>query len=62
MPFGCGPGEEAHKYYKGEGGGFPQVWAVMSFVNPGLLVVHLSTKSASTMHLPTCWLVLCRSA
>jgi hypothetical protein len=40
-----------HKvYYKGEGGGFPQVWAVVSFVNPSLLVARLSTKSASTMH------------
>ncbi len=37
-------------YYKGEGGGFPQVWAVVSLVNPSLFVVHLSTKSAPTMH------------
>ncbi len=28
-----------HKvYYKGEGGGSPQVWAVMNLVNPSLLV------------------------
>jgi hypothetical protein len=31
-----------HKvYYKGEGGGFPQVWAVMSLVNACLLVARL---------------------
>jgi hypothetical protein len=32
-------------YYKGEGGGFPQVQAVVSFMSPSLLVVHLSPKS-----------------
>jgi hypothetical protein len=37
-------------YYKGEGGGFPQVRAVVSLVNPSLHVVCLSTKSAPTMH------------
>jgi hypothetical protein len=37
-------------YYKGEGGGFPQVHAVVSLVSPSLLVVHPSTKSAQTMH------------
>jgi hypothetical protein len=38
---------ERHKiYYKGEGGGFPQVWAVVSLVSPSLPVAHLSTKSA----------------
>jgi hypothetical protein len=42
---------ERHKvYYKGEGGGFPQVRAVMNLMSPSLLVVHPSTKSASTMH------------
>jgi hypothetical protein len=42
---------ERHKvYYKGEGGVFPQVWAMVSFVNPSLPVVRLSTKSAPTMH------------
>jgi hypothetical protein len=40
-----------HKeYYKGEGGGFPQIWAVMSFVNPYLPMAHSCTKSAPTMH------------
>jgi hypothetical protein len=42
---------ERHRvYYKGEGGGFPQVWAVVSLVNPSLPTVRLSTKSVATMH------------
>ncbi len=41
---------ERHKvYYKGDGGGFPQVWAVVSLVSPSLPVVRLNTKSAQTM-------------
>jgi len=32
------------KYYMGEGGGFPQVLVVVSFVSPKLLVACLSTK------------------
>jgi len=41
---------EKHKvYYKGEGGGFPQVRAMVNLVNPSLPVACLSTKSA-TMH------------
>jgi hypothetical protein len=40
---------ERHKvYYKGEGGGFPQVRAMVSLVSPSLLVTHPSTKSAPT--------------
>jgi hypothetical protein len=42
---------ERHRlYYKGEGGGFPQVWAVVSIVSPSFPMVCLSTKSAPTMH------------
>ncbi len=42
---------ERHKlYYKGEGDGFPQVWAVMSLLNPNLLVTCYSTKNVPTMH------------
>ncbi len=42
---------EKHKiYYKGEGGGFPQVRDVVSFVSPSLLVAHPNTKSVLTMH------------
>jgi hypothetical protein len=37
-------------YYKGEGGGFPQVRAVVSLVSPSLLVARPNTKSAQTMH------------
>jgi hypothetical protein len=37
-------------YYKGEGGGFSQVWAVVSFVSPNSPVVRPNTKSATTMH------------
>jgi hypothetical protein len=44
------PVERHKKYYKGESGGFPQVQAVVSLVNPKLSVVHLSTKSVQTMH------------
>jgi len=38
------------EYYKGEGGGFPQVQAVVSLVSLCLLVVRLCTKSAPIMH------------
>jgi hypothetical protein len=44
------PVESCRIYYKGEGGGFPQVQAMVSFVSPKLPVVHPSTKSAQTMH------------
>jgi len=37
-------------YYKGEGGGFPQVRAMVSLVSPSLPMVYFSTKSAPTMH------------
>jgi hypothetical protein len=41
----------SHKvYYKGEGCGFPQFWAVVNLVSSNLLVVFPSIKSASTMH------------
>ncbi len=35
------------KYYKGEGGGFPQVWGMMSFLNPCM-------PTASSMHQKCC--------
>ncbi len=53
MSFGCGPRGEAWVYYKGEGGGFPQVRAMMnlvSLVSSSLPVACPSTKSAQTMH------------
>jgi hypothetical protein len=37
-------------YYKGEGGGFPQVQAVVSLISPSLLMVHFSTKNVQTMY------------
>ncbi len=37
-------------YYKGEGGGFPQVRVMVSLVNPSLLVACPSNKRAPTMH------------
>jgi hypothetical protein len=37
-------------YYKGEGGGFPQVRAVVIIMSPFLLVTRLSTKNTQTMH------------
>jgi hypothetical protein len=37
-------------YYKGEGGGFPQVQSMVSFVSLSLFVARPSTKNASTMH------------
>jgi hypothetical protein len=42
---------ERHKvYYKGEGGGLPQVRAVVNVMSPSLPMAHPSTKSAQTMH------------
>jgi hypothetical protein len=59
FPFGS-PGTKNHLnvglverhviYYKGEGGGFPQVGAVVSLVNPSLPLACPSTKSAQIMH------------
>jgi hypothetical protein len=49
---------ERHKlYYKGEGGGFPQVRAVVNFMSPKLPVARPNTKSAQTMHYLKCYLV-----
>jgi hypothetical protein len=42
---------ERHKvYYKGEGGGFPEVRAVVNLMSLNLPVARPSTKSAPTMH------------
>ncbi len=42
---------ERHKvYYKGEGGGFPQVRTMMSLMSSSLPVVHLNTKNALALH------------
>jgi hypothetical protein len=47
---GAGPVARHIVYYKGEGGGFPQVWAVVSLVSLSLFMVRPNTKSAPTMH------------
>jgi len=40
-----------HKaYYNGEGGGFPQVWAVVSLLSSNLPMARPCTKNVSTMH------------
>jgi hypothetical protein len=44
------PMESCKEYYKGEGGDFPQVQAVVNLVSPRLPVVRPSTKSAQIMH------------
>jgi hypothetical protein len=59
FPFGS-PGTKCHldvtpmerhkEYYKGEGGGFPQVWAMVSLMSSSLPMVRPSTKSAQIMH------------
>jgi hypothetical protein len=36
--------------YKGEGGGFPQVWAMVSFLSSSLPTIRPNTKNAQTMH------------
>jgi hypothetical protein len=42
---------ERHRiYYKVEGGGFPQVRAMVSLVSSSLPMFHCSTKSVQTMH------------
>jgi len=59
LPFGS-PGTKCHSdvglverhivYYKGEGGGFPQVQAMVSLMSPSFPMVRPNTKSAPTMH------------
>jgi hypothetical protein len=44
------PMERHIEYYKGEGGGFPQVRAVVSLVSLKLPVARLNTKNVQTMH------------
>jgi hypothetical protein len=44
------PMERHREYYKGEGGGFPQIQTVVSLVSPSLRVACFSTKNAQTMH------------
>jgi len=41
---GAGPVARHKVYYKGEGGGFPQVWAMVNLVSSCLPMVHPCTK------------------
>jgi hypothetical protein len=47
---GVGPVAKHKVYYKGEGGGFPQVRAMVSLVSLNLLVAHPCTKNVPTVH------------
>jgi hypothetical protein len=47
---GAGPVARHREYYKGEGGGFPQVRDVVSLVSPCLPVVRSCIKSVTIMH------------
>ncbi len=53
----CSSPIDKFEEYTTGGGGFPQVWVVVSLVSLHLPVVHLCIKSAPTMHKPTCCLV-----
>jgi hypothetical protein len=48
--FGASPMAKHKIYYKGEGGGFPQVRAMVNLVSLSLSMAHLNTKSAPAMH------------
>jgi hypothetical protein len=54
---GAGPRVGHKEYYNGEGGGFPQVRVVVSLVSMCMPMARPCTKSATTMHQPTCCLV-----
>jgi hypothetical protein len=47
---GVAPMVSHKEYYKGEGGGFPQVQAMVSLMSPCVHMVHLCTKNASITH------------
>jgi hypothetical protein len=50
MTFGAGPMATHKECYKGEGGGFPQVWAVVNLVTLCLHVARLCTKHAPSLY------------
>jgi hypothetical protein len=54
---GAGPVAKRREYYKVEGGGFPQVQAMVSILSPCLHVTRPCTKNAPTTHWPTCCFV-----
>ncbi len=51
----AGAVERRREYYMGEGGGFPQVRAVVSFASPELPVACPSTKGAPESDLTNLW-------
>ncbi len=54
---GVGPMAKHRVYYKGEGGGFPQVGVVGSLMSSCLPMAHPNTKSIQIMHYITCYLI-----
>jgi hypothetical protein len=46
----AGPVASHRVYYKGESGGFPQIWAMVNLVNSSLFVAQPKIKSALAMH------------
>jgi hypothetical protein len=58
--FSVGPVAKQKKYYKGEGGGFPQVRVMVSLVNPCLPMAHLCTKKCIDYALTNLLFGLCR--
>jgi hypothetical protein len=57
MTLGVGLMVKQKVYCNGEGGGFPQVRPMVNLVSSCLPMVHSCTKSAPTLHQPTCYLV-----
>ncbi len=53
-------GQNDKEYFKGEGGGFPQVRGMVNLMSPYMLVACLCTKSATTMHQPNLLFGLCK--
>jgi hypothetical protein len=49
------------EYYKGEGGGFPQVQAMVSLVNLCILVAHPMHQKCSNYALTNLLFSLCKS-
>ncbi len=49
MTFGVSPMVKHKEYYKGKGGGFPQVQVVVNLMSPCLLVLRPCTKNALTI-------------
>jgi phosphatidylserine synthase len=51
---GVGPVANQRKYYKGECGGFPQVWALVILVSLCLHMVHLRTNQLVVWFVEVC--------